>query len=70
MSLTDAMRDDRTIEECLDQLGELLSALRHYPPAVSCRAAAHLRRLQALLEAGLYARAEVRAFVSSSPAGG
>jgi hypothetical protein len=66
MSLTDAMRDDGTIEECLDQLGELMSALRHYPPAVLAVALrVHLEALlQALLEAGLCTRAEVRAFVN------
>ena len=65
MSFAEAMRDEVSVEECLDELGEALRALEHVPPtllAVALRV--HLEALlQALLESRLCTRAEVRAFV-------
>ncbi|HUL18532.1 MAG TPA: hypothetical protein VLV29_04625 [Steroidobacteraceae bacterium] len=65
MSLAEAMRDEVSVEECLDELGEALRTLEHVPPtllAVALRV--HLETLlQALLESHVCTRAEVRAFV-------
>lgn len=65
MSFADAMRDEGTLEECLDEVGELVAGLDRYAPtmlAVALRV--HLEALlQALLEGEVCTRAEVRAFV-------
>jgi hypothetical protein len=65
MTLIPTRAEDRSIEECLDQLGDALRALQDYPPAVLAVALrVHLEALlQALLEAGMCTAAEVRAFV-------
>jgi hypothetical protein len=64
MSLADT-RSDGTVEECLDELNDLMAGLQRYPPtvlAVSMRV--HLGTLlQALREAQLCTREEVRDFV-------
>ena len=64
MSFAEAMRDQLTLERCLDDLGEALSAFEPYQPAVLAVALrVHLEALlQALLEADICVRADVRAF--------
>lgn len=65
MPFTEMTPEDGTVEECLDELTQLLIRLGRFAPtvlAVSLRV--HLELLlQALLEAGACTRAEVRAFV-------
>jgi hypothetical protein len=65
MSFAEALRDDVSVEECLDELSTALAAFAHVPPtllAVALRV--HLEALlQALLDARLCSQAEVRAFV-------
>jgi hypothetical protein len=65
MSFADALRADHSLEECLDELGETLQALEHYPPSVVAVALrVHLETLlQALLESQVCSRAEVRAYL-------
>lgn len=54
-----------TIEECLDELNELVTALERYPPTTLAAAMSiHLQSiLRALLEFDLCTRQEVREFV-------
>jgi hypothetical protein len=65
MSLTDTQRDDGAVEQCLDELNDLLAGLQRYSPtllAVALRV--HLETLlQALLEGRICTREEVRDFV-------
>lgn len=65
MSAADAMREDGTVEECLDELGEMLDALRGYPLSVLAVALrVHLQALlQVMLMGELCTRPEVRAFL-------
>jgi hypothetical protein len=64
MSLADT-RSDGTVEECLDELNDLMAGLQRYPPTVLAVAMrVHLGTLlQALCEAQLCTREEVRDFV-------
>ena len=65
MSFADSARDDATLEECLDELGEFVNGLERYGPtllAVAMRV--HLAALlQALLEGKLCRGEEVREFI-------
>lgn len=65
MSFTDTARDDGTVEECLEELEELMSTLERFSPTVLAIAVrVHLEGLlQALLEGKLCTPEEVRAFV-------
>ena len=65
MSLSEAMRDEGSLEQCLDELGESIAALDQYPLAVlAIGLRVHLEALlQALLDTELCTRAEVRAFI-------
>lgn len=65
MSFAEAMRDNVSMEECLDELGEALRAFDHVPPALLAVALrVHLEALlQALLEGRICTRAEVRVFI-------
>jgi hypothetical protein len=56
---------DGTVEECLDELDDFIAGLSGYPPAVLAVALrVHLETLlQALLEAKVCTREEVRDFV-------
>lgn len=64
MSIVEVSRDEDSVEQCLDELGEALRALQHYPPTVLAVAVrVHLEALlQILLESRLCTRAEVRAY--------
>jgi hypothetical protein len=64
MSLADT-RSDGTVEECLDELNDLMAGLQRYSPTVLAVAMrVHLGTLlQALLEAQICTREEVRDFV-------
>jgi len=61
----DAMRDEGTVEECLDELGEQLGRLERYPLAVLAVALrVHLQAaLQVMLMGELCTRPEVRVFL-------
>jgi hypothetical protein len=65
MPFADTMRSDGTVEECLDELNDLLAGLQHYRPTVLAVALrVHLETLlQALLEGNVCTREEVRDFV-------
>jgi hypothetical protein len=65
MTFTEAARNDGAVEECLDELNELISGLQGYPPAVLAVALrVHLETLlQALLDGKVCSREEVRDFV-------
>jgi len=65
MTFTEAARNDGAVEECLDELNELISGLQRYPPAVLAVALrVHLETLlQALLDGKVCSREEVRDFV-------
>jgi hypothetical protein len=65
MSVADAMRDEGTIDECLDELGDRLEGLERYPPAVLAVALrVHLQALlQVMLVGELCTRPEVRVFL-------
>jgi hypothetical protein len=65
MSFAEALRADHSLEACLDELGDALRALEHYPPTVVAVALrVHLEALlQALLESEVCSRAEVRAYL-------
>ena len=54
-----------TVEECLDELGDFIAGLSHYPPTVLAVALrVHLETLlQALLEGKICTREEVRDFL-------
>ena len=65
MTFSEAARNDGAVEECLDELNELISGLQRYPPAVLAVALrVHLETLlQALLDGKVCSREEVRDFV-------
>ena len=65
MPLTERARADGTVEECLDQLNDLLAGLPRYPGAVLAVALRlHLESvLQALLDNAQCTREEVRDFI-------
>jgi len=65
MSLTDTERNDGAIEQCLDELNDLIGGLQRYSPTVLAVAMrVHLETLlQALLEAKTCTPEEVRDFV-------
>ena len=65
MSFTDTARDDGTVEECLDELDDLMTSLGRFSPTVLAIALrVHLEGLlQALLEGQLCTPEEVRDFV-------
>ena len=65
MSLADAERNDGALEKCLDELNEFIEGLQGYPPTILAVALrVHLETLlQALLEAKICGREEVRDFV-------
>jgi len=65
MSFPDAARTDGTLEECLDELNELMARLQRYSPTVLAMALrVHLEAmLQALLEGKVCTREEVRDFI-------
>lgn len=65
MPFADTARSDGTVEECLDELNDLLAAFQHYTPTVLAVALrVHLESLlQALLESNVCTREEVRDFV-------
>ena len=65
MSLADAERNNGAVEQCLDELNDLIDGLPRYPPAILAVALrVHLETLlQTLLEAGICSREEVRDFV-------
>jgi hypothetical protein len=65
MPFADTTRSDGTVEECLDELNDLLAGLRHYTPTVLAVALrVHLETLlQALLEGKVCTREEARDFV-------
>ena len=65
MSFTDTARDDGTVEECLDELDDLMASLERYSPTVLAIALrVHLEGLlHALLEGKMCTPEEVRDFV-------
>ena len=65
MSFTQSARGDGTVEECLDELNDLVAGLQRYSPTVLAVALrAHLEALlQSLLEEKICTREEVRDFV-------
>ena len=65
MSLTDSARDEGTVEECLEELDDLMASLVRYSPTVLAVALrVHLEGLlHALLEGKLCTPEEVRDFV-------
>jgi hypothetical protein len=65
MPFADTARSEGTVEECLDELNDLLAGLQHYTPTVLAVALrVHLETLlQALLEGKVCTREEVRDFV-------
>jgi len=65
MSFTDTARDEATVEECLDELEELLASLKRFSPTVLAIALrVHLEGLlEALLEGKVCTPEEVRDFV-------
>jgi hypothetical protein len=65
MSFTEAARDEATVEECLEDLDDLMTSLVRYSPTVLAVALrVHLEGLlRALLEGKLCTPEEVRDFV-------
>jgi hypothetical protein len=65
MTFTEAARNDGAVEECLDELSDLMAKLQRYPPTVLAVALrVHLETLlQALLDGKVCSREEVRDFV-------
>jgi MoxR-like ATPase len=65
MSLADAERNNGAVEQCLDELNHFIDGLQRYPPTILAVALrVHLETLlQALLEAKICSREEVRDFV-------
>jgi hypothetical protein len=65
MTLADTTPGDGRVEECLDELGDFMAVLEHYPPTVQAVALrVHLESLlHALLEAKTCTPEEVREFV-------
>ena len=65
MSFSDTAHSEGTVEECLDELNDLIAGLQRYSPTVLAVALrVHLETLlQALLEGKVCTREEVRDFV-------
>lgn len=65
MPFTNTGRADGTVEECLDDLNDLIAGLHPYPPTVLAVALrVHLEALlQSLLEEKVCTREEVRDFI-------
>jgi len=65
MSFASTETGEGTVEECLDELDDLIAGLSHYPPTVLAVALrVHLETLlQALLEGQVCTREEVRDFL-------
>jgi hypothetical protein len=65
MSLGDAERNDGAVEQCLDELNDFIDGLQRYTPTTIVVALrVHLETLlQALLEAKVCTREEIRDFV-------
>ncbi|MBS0379601.1 MAG: hypothetical protein JSS29_14020 [Proteobacteria bacterium] len=65
MSLVNEHHEEHALELCIDELGEALRALDHFPPTVVAVALrTHLETLlQALLEGGVCSHAEVRDYL-------
>ena len=65
MSFSDIAYSEGTVEECLDELNDLIAGLQRYSPTVLAVALrVHLETLlQALLEGKVCTREEVRDFV-------
>jgi len=65
MRFTEAARTDSAVEQCLDDLNDLLAGLQRYPPAVLAVALrVHLETLlQALLDGKVCTPEEVRDFL-------
>jgi hypothetical protein len=65
MAFAETYRSDGTVEECLDDLEQLLTRLHRYTPTVLVLALhVHLEMLlQALLEGKVCTREEVRDFI-------
>jgi len=65
MSFTQSANGNGTVEECLDELNELIAGLQRYSPTVLAVALrVHLETLlQSLLEGKICTREEVRDFV-------
>ena len=64
MSLADAERNDGAVEQCLDELNDFIEGLRYPPTILAVALRVHLETLlQALLEAKICSREEVRDFV-------
>ena len=64
MSLSEAMRDEGSLEQCLDEIGESIAALDHPLAVLAIGLRVHLEALlQALLDTEICTRAEVRAFI-------
>lgn len=65
MPFADTTRSDGAVEECLDELNDLLASLEHYTPtALAVALRVHLETLlQALLQGEVCTREEVRDFV-------
>jgi len=65
MTFTEAARDDGALEQCLDELNDLMAGLQRYPPAVLAVALrVHLETLlQALLDGKVCSPEEVRDFL-------
>jgi len=64
MAFAQQTRDDHAVEECLDELEEVLRSFEYFPPTVLAVALrVHLQALlQALLESRVCSGAEVRAY--------
>lgn len=64
MSFADTTSADGTVEECLDELSDFIEGLRYPPTILAVAMRVHLEAvLQALLEAKLCTREEVRDFL-------
>jgi hypothetical protein len=65
MSLADTERNTGAVEQCLDELNDFINGLQRYPPTILAVALrVHLETLlQALLEADICTREEVRDFI-------
>jgi hypothetical protein len=65
MSLTDVVRGDHAVEECLDELNDFIAGLQRFAPtALAVALRVHLEALlRALLEDRWCTREEIRAFL-------
>ncbi|HUA88940.1 MAG TPA: hypothetical protein VL994_05870 [Steroidobacteraceae bacterium] len=65
MPFTSESHDPSAVEACLDEMGEALAGIDHYPPALLAVALrVHMESLlQALLQAQLCTQAEVRDYL-------